>query len=65
MSDAPKSSPFGIAKAVFWSFLGIRKRQDHGADVTRLTLPQVVVGGVIGAILFVGTLVTVVYFITH
>jgi hypothetical protein len=41
------------------------QRQDHGADVTRLTLPQVVIGGVIGAILFVATLVTLVYFITH
>lgn len=65
MSDTPKSSPFGIAKAVFWSFLGIRKGKDHGADVTRLTLPQVVVGGLIGAALFIGTLITVVYFVTH
>lgn len=65
MSDAPGRSPLGIAKAVFWSFFGIRKGKDHDADISRLTLPQVVVGGVIGAILFVGTLVTVVYFITH
>lgn len=65
MSAAPKSSPFSIAKAVFWSFFGIRKGKDHDADISRLTLPQVLIGGIIGAVLLIATLATLVYFITH
>lgn len=66
MSDAPKrSSPFTIAKAVFWSFFGIRRGKDHDADISRLTLPQVLVGGVIGAMLLIASIATLVYFVTH
>jgi len=66
MSDAPKSSsPFTIAKAVFWSFFGIRRGKDHDADISRLTLPQVLIGGVFGAMLLIASLATLVYFVTH
>jgi len=65
MTDAPRNSPFGIAKAVFWSFFGIRKGKDHDADISRLTLPQVLIGGVIGAVLLIASLATLVYIVTH
>jgi Protein of unknown function (DUF2970) len=66
MSEAPKpSSPFTIAKAVFWSFFGIRRGKDHDADLARLTLPQVLIGGVVGAILLIASIATLVYFVTH
>ncbi|MBX9629415.1 MAG: DUF2970 domain-containing protein [Burkholderiales bacterium] len=65
MTEARRSSPFGIAKAVFWSFFGIRKGKDHDADIARLTLPQVLIGGVIGAVLLIASLATLVYFVTH
>jgi hypothetical protein len=64
VSDAPrKAGPLQVAKAVLWSFLGIRRRAEHEADLVRLTPLQVIVAGLIGAVLFVGTLVLIVRFV--
>jgi len=61
MTQAPrKAGPLQVAKAVFWSFLGIRRRAEHEADAVRLTPAQVIVAGLIGAAFFVGTLVVIV-----
>lgn len=66
MSEVPKNtSPFTLAKAVFWSFFGIRRGKDHDADLARLTLPQVLIGGVLGAVLLIASIATLVYFVTH
>lgn len=51
-----------VALAVFWSFLGIRKRRDYDADAQQLTPAQVIIAGLIGAAVFVGTMMLVVYF---
>ena len=60
----PKAaSPLQVAKAVFWSFLGIRRRAAHEADVTQLKPAQVIVAGLIGAAIFVLSLVLVVKFV--
>ena len=67
MSEAQKpakATPLQVAKAVFWSFFGIRKRAEYEKDAVSLTLPQVVVAGLIGAIIFVVSLVMLVHFIT-
>ena len=48
-----KASPLQVAKAVFWSFLGIRKRRDYEADSVQLKPQQVIVAGLIGAALLV------------
>ena len=61
--DAPapgKASFLQVAKAVFWSFLGIRRRAEHEADAVRISPVQVVSAGIIGGILFILTLVIVV-----
>jgi hypothetical protein len=55
-----KAGPLTVAKAVFWSFLGIRKGRDHDSDMVRITPVQAIIAGLIGAALFVGTLVLVV-----
>jgi hypothetical protein len=61
VQETPKrAGPVAVAKAVFWSFLGIRRRAEHEADAVRLTPAQVIVAGLIGAALFVGTLVLIV-----
>ena len=60
-----KATPLQVAKAVFWSFFGIRKRAAYDRDAVSLTLPQVVVAGIIGALIFVLSLVTLVHFITR
>ena len=54
VAQQPKTaSPLQVAKAVFWSFLGIRKRRDYDADSVQLKPQQVVVAGLIGAAVFV------------
>ena len=58
-----KATPLQVAKAVVWSFLGIRKRRDYEKDAVSLTLPQVVIAGIIGAVIFVLSLVMLVRFI--
>jgi hypothetical protein len=58
--SSKKARPLQVAKAVFWSFLGIRKRAEHEADMVRLSPVQVIVAGIIGAVLFVGTLIAIV-----
>lgn len=42
-----------IAKAVMWSFLGIRKKNDLELDAENLKPVQVILGGLIGGALFV------------
>ena len=59
-----KAGPLQVAQAVFWSFLGIRKRAAHERDVVTLKPHQVIIAGIIGAIIFVLTLVAFVRFIT-
>jgi hypothetical protein len=53
------------AKAVFWSFFGVRKKSHYEQDAVQLTPAQVIVIGLIGAVLFVLTLVGVVWLITN
>jgi len=60
----PKTaSPLQVAKAVFWSFLGIRRRTGHEKDVAQLKPAQVVIAGLVGALIFVLGLVLLVKFI--
>lgn len=59
-----KSSYVRAAKTVFWSFFGIRRQVDYQADVTQLRPVQVIVAGLLGAILLVGMLVLLVYLVT-
>ncbi len=49
------------ALAVFWSFFGVRKRRDYDADAKSLTPAQVVIAGLVGAGVFVLTILLLVY----
>ena len=60
---ATKASPLRVVKTVFWSFFGVRRRVDNQDDFAGVTPVQVIVAGVIGALLFVATLITLVRFI--
>ena len=55
-----KASPLQAGKAVFWSFLGIRKRRDYDADSVELKPQQVIIAGLIGAALLVSGLILLV-----
>lgn len=59
-----KAGPLDVAKAVFWSFLGIRKRAAHEQDAVTIKPLQVIIAGIIGAAILVFSIVTLVRFIT-
>ena len=60
---ATKVSPLRVIKTVFWSFFGVRRRADNQDDFAGVTPVQIIVAGVIGALVFVATLITLVRFI--
>lgn len=60
-----KASPLQVARAVFWSFFGVRRSSDHDADAVSLTPLQVIVAGLIGAALFVAGLILIVHLVTR
>ncbi len=66
MSDGLKSavqrrgSFVQTAKAVAWSFFGVRKSVDYEQDVSKLNPVHVVIAGVMGALLFIALLVMLV-----
>lgn len=69
MSDLPEKQEtahrrragFGqTAKAVFWSFFGVRKKSDYEEDAAQLNPVHVVVAGLIGAIIFALVLIVIV-----
>ena len=65
-NEKPRNAgPLDVAKAVFWSFLGIRKSRDHDRDAVSITPLQVVVAGVIGAAVLVFCIIMVVRLVTR
>jgi hypothetical protein len=52
-------------KAVFWSFLGIRKRDEYEADTQRLKPQHVIAAGLVAALLFVLALFGIVQLVTR
>ena len=61
--EVKTASPLQVAKAVFWSFLGVRRRAEHEKDLAQIKPVQVVIAGLIGAAIFVSSLVLLVRFI--
>ncbi|MDY0743212.1 DUF2970 domain-containing protein [Paucibacter sp. R3-3] len=51
------------ARAVAWSFFGVRRGADYEKDVARLNPVHVIIAGVIGAALFVLLLVLLVQWV--
>jgi hypothetical protein len=59
-SRARKATFWDTMKAVFWSFLGIRKRSDYERDSASLNPVHVIIAGLIGVVLFIGVLIMLV-----
>ena len=59
-----RATPLQVAKAVASAFIGIRRRAAHERDVVTITPVQAIIAGVIGAAIFVASLVLLVRFIT-
>jgi hypothetical protein len=62
---APKKSNNWVkaVKAVFWSFLGVRKRKDLEDDMQHLNMATVAVTGVAGMLVFILILLLVVHLV--
>jgi hypothetical protein len=56
-------APLTVAWTVLSSFFGVRRRADHEAAMANVTPAQLIVAGVIGAAIFVVSLVLLVKFI--
>ena len=52
-------------KAVFWSFLGVRRRSDYESDTNKLTPLAVIAAGLVSAAVFVLALFGIVKFVTR
>ncbi|EYC52583.1 membrane protein [Hylemonella gracilis str. Niagara R] len=54
--QAQGSSFWATAKAVAWSFLGIRRGKDFQDDIGRLKPYHLIAAGIIGVFIFIGLL---------
>lgn len=55
-----KMSFFATLGAVFWSFVGLRRRADYEKDVTGFNPVYVIIAGLIGVAIFIALLLTIV-----
>ena len=60
---ARKGSFVQTARAVAWSFFGVRRSADYAQDVAKLNPVHVIIAGVLGAALFVLALVLLVQWV--
>jgi len=59
--EKKRATPLEVARAVASAFFGVRRRDAH--ELIRLTPAQVIAAGIIGAALFVGTLLLIVHLV--
>jgi hypothetical protein len=55
-----KSSFMQSMKAVMWGFLGVRKNSGLQEDVASLSFVHIIIAGVVGALIFMATLLLIV-----
>lgn len=59
-----RPASFGqTARAVLWSFFGVRKRAHYEEDAARLNPVHVIVMGIVGAALFIAVLLSIIKFV--
>lgn len=63
--NKPTATVFQVAKAVLAAFMGIRKKDDLENDAANLKPAQVIIGGIIGGLLFVVTILFIVKIIVN
>lgn len=54
------ASFFQVLKAALWSMIGVRGQEGYENDIAKITLKQAVIAGIIGAVIFVLTVLTLV-----
>ncbi len=65
MKDETGKDPslLAAARTIVWSFLGIRRSAAHESEMVHLRPAQIVIAGVVGAVIFVLVLIALVRFI--
>jgi hypothetical protein len=65
MEDEPRKNPSLLAavRTIVWSFLGIRRSAAHESETVHLRPVQIVIAGLMGAVIFVLVLIALVRFI--
>jgi hypothetical protein len=64
--EAPARAGFlSVMRAVFWSFLGIRRKASGERDMITIKPVHVIVAGLLGAAIFVTVLIVLVAMITR
>ena len=56
----PQGTLLQTVRAVAWSFFGVRRSADYAQDVAKLNPVHVIIAGILGAAIFVATLVLLV-----
>jgi hypothetical protein len=54
------ASTLQVIKAVLWSFIGVRGQKDYENDIAKIKPKQIIIAGIIGALLFIATVLTLV-----
>ena len=54
-----KGSLARTARAIAWAFFGVRNSGEYDKDVNQLNPVHVIIGGVIGALLFIAALIMI------
>lgn len=65
MTKPRKAGFLQTLRAVLWSFFGVRKRAGYERDAQQLNPVHVIIAGLIAAVIFVLTLVTIVHFVVN
>jgi hypothetical protein len=55
----------GAFRAVFWSFLGVRRGKDYDSDARKLRPKDVIIAGIVSAAVFVLLLLGIVKLVTR
>lgn len=55
-----KASLFQVVKMVLWTLIGVRGQQGYEHDVAKIKPKQAIIAGIIGAVLFVLTVIVLV-----
>jgi hypothetical protein len=58
-----KATLGSVARTVFFAFFGVRKRAEHEQETVQLSPAQIILAGLIGAAVFVTSLVLLVRFV--
>ena len=64
MPELKKASLWQVVKAVFWSFAKKKKKSDLEKDAEMIQPSQVVIGGLIGGLVFVVSILLLVKWVT-